>query len=94
MIMHSTLKWRDQQDGHNHTKGIAPICPYSAHNMRLRELFYRLRFCRAGNESVESRYVVPPFSVKVSESRTGQDACVLKLAPGLMSKWQGKLIHG
>ena len=43
---------------------------------------------------VKSRYVVPPFSVKVSESRTGQDACQLKLAPRLVSKRWGKLIDG
>jgi hypothetical protein len=27
-----------------------------------------------------------PFSMKVSESRTGQDVCLLKLAPRLVSK--------
>ncbi len=43
---------------------------------------------------VESRYVVPPFSVKVSESRTGQDASILKLAPGLKSKGESQLIGG
>jgi hypothetical protein len=35
---------------------------------------------------VESRYVVPPFSVKVSENRTGQETCILKLSPRLVSK--------
>ena len=47
-----------------------------------------------GQFIVESQYVVPPFSVKVSVCRTGQDACILKLAPRLMSKRQRKLIHG
>src|SRR5947208_3312319 len=47
----------------------------------------------AVQEFVESRYVVPPFSVKVSKSRTGQDACILKLATRFMSKRQGKLIR-
>jgi hypothetical protein len=41
---------------------------------------------------VESRYVVPPCSMKVSGSRTGQEASILKLAPGLLSKGEGQLI--
>jgi hypothetical protein len=47
-----------------------------------------------GIYAVESRYVVPPFSEKVSESRAGQAVGILKLAPRLMSKRQGKLIQG
>jgi len=34
----------------------------------------------------------PPLLVKVSQSRTGQDASILELAPGLLSKGEGQLI--
>ena len=57
------------------------------------KLTYRIRKTYV-QSSVESQYVVPLFSMKVSGSRTGQDACILKLAPRLMSKRQGKLIDG
>ena len=57
----------------------------------LPDLFYRHAGCLPGtgsgfvgvarggseNATVESRYVVPPFSVKVSESRTGRGASIL-----------------
>lgn len=44
--------------------------------------------------AVESRYVVPPCSEKVSKSRTGQGASILQLTPRLMRKEQGELIDG
>ncbi len=58
--------------------------------MKAANLLYKASFCTSDtyvrNHNVESRYVVPPFSVKVSGSRTGQDASILKLAPRLMRK--------
>ncbi len=45
-------------------------------------------------QSVESRYVVLPFSVKVSGSRADQNACLFELAPRFRRKRQRKLIDG
>lgn len=44
-----------------------------------------------GEASVESQYVVPPFSLNVSESRTGQGACVCTLAPRFKGKRERQL---